>query len=150
VGEWMPLQEQAVHWLTAAIDRLERGVVIAIDYGAPTAEIAARPEMGWLRTFVGQERGGHPLDAPGSCDITTDVAVDQLGAVVEPTLMATQRQVLERLGINQLVEEGRQVWAEKASAPDVAALRARSRIGEAESLLQSGGLGEFLFLEWTI
>ena len=64
--------------------------------------------------------------------------------------MATQRQVLERLGINQLVEEGRQVWAEKASAPDVAALRARSRICEAESLLQSGGLGEFLFLEWTI
>ena len=150
VGEWMPLQQQAVHWLMSSIDRLERGVVIAIDYGAPTAEIAARPEMGWLRTFVGQERGGHPLDAPGSCDITTDVAVDQLGAVVEPTLMATQRQVLERLGINQLVEEGRQVWAEKASAPDVAALRARSRIGEAESLLQSGGLGEFLFLEWTI
>ena len=150
VGEWMPLQQQAVHWLMSSIDRLERGVVIAIDYGAPTAEIAARPEMGWLRTFVGQERGGHPLDAPGSCDITTYVAVDQLGVVVEPTLMATQRQVLERLGINQLVEEGRQVWAEKASAPDVAALRARSRIGEAESLLQSGGLGEFLFLEWTI
>ena len=54
VGEWMPLQQQAVHWLMSSIDRLERGVVIAIDYGAPTAEIAARPEMGWLRTFVGQ------------------------------------------------------------------------------------------------
>jgi SAM-dependent MidA family methyltransferase len=146
----MPLQEQAVHWLMSAIDRLERGVVIAIDYGASTAEIAARPEMGWLRTFVGQERGGHPLDAPGSCDITTDVAVDQLGAAVEPTVMATQRQVLERLGIDQLVEEGRKIWTENASAPDVAALRARSRIGEAESLLQSGGLGDFIVLEWTI
>lgn len=150
VGEWMPLQEDAVQWLKAAMHRLERGVVIAIDYGASTAEIAARPEMGWLRTFVGQERGGHPLDAPGSCDITTDVAVDQLGAAIEPTVMATQRQVLERLGIDQLVEEGRKIWTEKASAPDVVALRARSRIGEAESLLQSGGLGDFLFLEWTI
>jgi len=150
VGEWMPLQEQAVHWLMSAIDRLERGVVIAIDYGATTAEITARSEMGWLRTFVGQERGGHPLDAPGSCDITTDVAVDQLRAAIEPTVMATQRQVLERLGIDQLVEEGRKIWTENAAAPDVAALRARSRIGEAESLLQSGGLGDFLFLEWTI
>jgi len=149
-GEWMPLQEQAVQWLMAAIDRLDRGVVIVIDYGTTTAELAARPEMGWLRTFVGQERGGHPLDAPGGCDITTDVAVDQLGAAVEPTVMATQRQVLERLGIDQLVDEGRKIWTEKASAPDVAALRGRSRIGEAESLLESGGLGDFLFLEWTI
>lgn len=150
VGEWMPLQNNAVHWLTAAIDRLERGVVIAIDYGASTAEIAARPEMGWLRTFVGQERGGHPLDTPGSCDITSDVAIDQLGAAVAPTVVATQRQVLERLGIAQLVEEGRQIWTAKAAAPDVEALRARSRIGEAESLLQSGGLGDFIVLEWTV
>jgi SAM-dependent MidA family methyltransferase len=150
VGEWMPLQEDAVRWLMAAMDRLERGVVIAIDYGASTAEIAARPNMGWLRTFVGQERGGHPLDTPGSCDITSDVAVDQLGAAIAPTVIATQRQVLKRLGIDQLVEEGRKIWTEKASAPDVAALRARSRIGEAESLLQSGGLGDFLFLEWTV
>ena len=150
VGEWMPLQEDAVRWLMAAMDRLGRGVVIAIDYGASTAEIAARPNMGWLRTFVGQERGGHPLDTPGSCDITSDVAVDQLGAAIAPTVIATQRQVLKRLGIDQLVEEGRKIWTEKASAPDVAALRARSRIGEAESLLQSGGLGDFLFLEWTV
>jgi SAM-dependent MidA family methyltransferase len=149
-GEWMPLQEHAVQWVMVATDRLERGVVIAIDYGASNAEIAARPEMGWLRTFVGQERGGHPLDAPGSCDITTDVAVDQLATAVRPTVATTQRQFLERLGIAQLVEEGRQIWSEKATAPDVEALRARSRIGEAESLLESGGLGDFLVLEWTI
>lgn len=150
VGEWMPLQEHAVHWVMAAIDRLERGVVIAIDYGASTAEIAARPEMGWLRTFVGQERGGHPLDAPGSCDITTDVAVDQLAIAARPTVVTTQRQFLERLGIAQLVEEGRQIWTAKAAAPDVEALRARSRIGEAEALLEPTGLGAFVVLEWTV
>jgi len=150
VGEWMPLQEHAVQWVMAAIDRLERGVVIAIDYGASTAEIAARPEMGWLRTFVGQERGGHPLDVPGRCDITTDVAVDQLAISARPTVVTTQRQFLERLGIAQLVDEGRQVWTAKAAAPDVEALRARSRVGEAEALLEPAGLGGFVLLEWTV
>jgi len=150
VGEWMPLQEHAVQWVEAAIDRLERGVVIAIDYGASTAEIAARPEMGWLRTFVGQERGGHPLDAPGSCDITTDVAVDQLAIATRPTVATTQRQFLERMGIAQLVEEGRQIWTAKAVAPDVEALRGRSRVGEAEALLEPAGLGDFVVLEWTV
>jgi len=149
-GEWMPLQEHATQWLAAAIDRLDRGVVIAIDYGATTAEIAARPEMGWLRTFVGQERGGHPLDNPGTCDITTDVAVDQLATIARPSVITTQRQFLERVGIAQLVEEGRQIWTENASAPDVAALRARSRIGEAEALLESSSLGDFVVLEWTV
>ncbi len=149
-GEWMPLQEHAVQWLMAAVDRLDRGTVIAIDYGAATDEIARRPDMGWLRTFVGQERAGHPLDAPGGCDITTDVAVDQLATEVRPTVVTTQRQFLERLGIAELVDEGRQIWTEKASAPDVEALRARSRIGEAEALLESGGLGDFVVLEWTI
>ena len=149
-GEWMPLQEHATQWLMAAVDRVERGVVIAIDYGASTAELAARPEMGWLRTFVGQERSGHPLDAPGSCDITTDVAIDQLATAVRPTMVTTQRQFLERLGIAQLVEEGREIWSAKAAAPDVAALRARSRIGEAEALLEPSGLGDFIVLEWTV
>ena len=148
VGEWMPLQNNAVQWLTAAIDRLERGVVIVIDYGAPTSEIAARPDMGWLRTFVGQERGGHPLDAPASCDITTDVAIDQLAIAAQPVVVTTQREFLERMGIGELVDEGRRVWNEKSSSPDVAALRARSRIGEAEALLEEGGLGDFFLTEW--
>ncbi len=149
-GEWMPLQEHAVQWLMEAVDRVERGVVIVIDYGATTPEIAARPEMGWLRTFVGQERGGHPLDAPGASDITTDVAIDQLATACEPSKTTTQREFLQRLGIADLVDEGRRRWTEKASAPDVEALRARSRVGEAEALLESGGLGDFVVLEWTV
>lgn len=149
-GEWMPLQERAVQWLSDAIGRLERGVVIVIDYGASTAEIAARPEMGWLRTFAAQERGGHPLDDPGTRDITADVAFDQLATAMPPTVSTTQRSFLRRLGIDQLVDEGRRIWSEKASAPDVEALRARSRIGEAESLLEDGGLGDFVVAEWSL
>lgn len=149
-GEWMPLQEQAVQWLMAAIDRLDRGVVIVIDYGGRTAEIVARPEMGWLRTFAGQERGGHPLDAPSAWDITTDIAIDQLVTVDQPTSITSQREFLTALGIEELVEEGRALWKERAASPDLSALRARSRIGEAEALLDSGGLGAFLVAEWTV
>jgi len=149
-GEWMPLQTQATHWLAGALERVDRGVVIVIDYGATTADIAARPDMGWLRTFAAQERGGHPLDAPGSCDITTDVASDQLATVRKPSVTTTQRHFLERLGIYELVEEGRSIWAATKWAPDVASLRARSRIGEAEALLEQGGLGDFIVLEWTV
>jgi SAM-dependent MidA family methyltransferase len=149
-GEWMPLQERAMEWLTDAVDRIERGIVIVIDYGASTAELAARPQMGWLRTFVGQERSGHPLDAPGSRDITTDVAFDQLATVLPPTLVTTQGEFLQQLGIEQLVEEGRRIWMENASAPDVAALRARSRIREAESLLDPSGLGAFSVNQWEL
>ncbi len=75
---------------------LERGRLLVVDYGAPTAELAARPEMGWLRTFRGHERGGHPLDDPGSQDITTDVAVDQLQLDHPATRVRTQAELAAR------------------------------------------------------
>jgi hypothetical protein len=34
--------------------------------------------------------------------------------------------------------------------PDVAAVRMRSRVGEAEALLDSAGLGAFAVLEWEV
>lgn len=149
-GRWLPLQVQAGEWLSSSIARLDRGLVVVIDFGAPTAEIASRPDMGWLRTFAGQRRGGHPLDSPGRLDITADVAIDQLATVAQPTSVTTQRRYLGDLGIAGLVDEGRRVWHERAAAPDVDALRARSRIGEADALLETGGLGDFLVLEWTV
>jgi hypothetical protein len=42
-----------------------------------------------------------------------------------------------------LVEEGKRVWAEQASAPTLAAIKMRSRITEAEALLDETGLGNF-------
>lgn len=145
-GEWSPLQRRARAWVRETIDRIERGSVIVIDYGATTAELAARPAMGWLRTFADNDRGGHPLDAPGTRDITADVAIDQLMVDHAPSRVTTQREWLSDLGIDALVEEGRRIWTYRASAPDVAALRARSRIGEAEALSEAGGLGDFVVL----
>jgi hypothetical protein len=47
-----------------------------------------------------------------------------------------------------MVAEGRAVWAASAAAPDLYALRMRSRVREAESLLDESGLGAFFALEW--
>ena len=149
-GVWVPWQLPARRWLVDALARIERGRLLVVDYAAPTPELAARPEMGWLRTFRGHEHGGHPLDDPGSQDITTDVAVDQLQLDHPATRVRNQAEWLTSLGIDELVAEGRRVWDEKAHAPDVEALRARSRVREAEALTDPDGLGAFLALEWDV
>ncbi len=45
-----------------------------------------------------------------------------------------------------LVEEGRRVWRERAAVGDLEAVRARSRVGESEALLDPSGLGAFTVL----
>jgi hypothetical protein len=46
------------------------------------------------------------------------------------------------------VEEGRRHWSEHAAAPDLLAMRMRSRISEAEALTDPAGLGAFWVGEW--
>lgn len=147
-GARVPLQAAAVDWLTDALALIEAGSVLVVDYAATTAQLAARPVREWLRTYRGHERGGDPLDAPGSQDITCEVALDQLARVAEPDDTCTQAEWLRRWGIDDLVEEGRRLWAERAHAPDLAAIRARSRAVEAEALLDPSGLGAFTVAEW--
>ncbi|MEC8970363.1 MAG: hypothetical protein VX808_04375, partial [Actinomycetota bacterium] len=82
----------------------------------------------------------------GSQDVTVEVAVDQLppGAVAD-----TQAAFLRRYGIDDLVEAGRHLWEERAHVGDLEAIRARSRVAEAEALLDPTGLGDFTVLEWV-
>ena len=47
------------------------------------------------------------------------------------------------------MEEGRRVWSDRAAVADLEALRARSRISEAEALVAPDGLGAFRVLEWS-
>ncbi|NNE12042.1 MAG: hypothetical protein HKN41_07320, partial [Ilumatobacter sp.] len=98
-----------------------------------------------LRTYRQHERGDHYLAVPGSQDITAEVALDQLP---EPDAVRTQAQWLQLHGIDRLVDEGRRYWAEHAARPDVAAMRMRSRVREAEALLDPSGLGAFTVCEW--
>jgi SAM-dependent MidA family methyltransferase len=148
IDVWFPWQSAARSWLAQVHDRLRSGHIVVFDYGAPTAELAARTEMGWLRTFRDQQRGTHPLDAPGSQDITCDVAIDQVQLDHVASELTTQADFLRRHGIAELVEQGRVLWAERAHVGDLAAIRGRSAIREAEALLEPNGLGAFAVLHW--
>ena len=145
-GARAPLHERAHRWVVQARSLVRSGSVVAIDYCVPTtAELAGRPWREWLRTYRGHERGAHYLADPGRQDITTEVAVDQLPP---PDAVRSQAQWLQLHGIGDLVEAGKQYWAEHAARPDLAAMRMRSRVSEAEALLDPDGLGAFSVLEW--
>lgn len=148
-GARVPVQERSAAWLGEALGLLERGRVVVIDYAGTTASMADRPPGEWLRTYRGHDRGGDPLHAPGTQDVTVEVAVDQLAAVRPPDSDRSQADFLRAHGIDVLVEEGRQLWVERAHLGDLAAIRARSRVTEAEALTDTSGLGAFRVLEWV-
>lgn len=146
LGARAPLQDAARSWIDDVRGRLAAGTVLVIDYMTPTtAELAARPWRDWLRTYRRHERGGHYLAEPGTQDITTEVAIDQLP---EPDAIRSQAQWLQLHGIAELVEQGKQYWQEHAARPDVKAMRMRSRVSESEALLDPDGLGAFTVLEY--
>jgi SAM-dependent MidA family methyltransferase len=145
---WFPWQSDAATWVREMHAGLHAGHVLVFDYAATTVELASRPAMGWLRTFRDQQRGSHPFDAPGSQDITCDVAVDQMQRTHPAVEVDTQAAFLRRHGIDELVEQGRTLWNERAHVGDLAAIRGRSAVREAEALLDPNGLGAFTVLHW--
>lgn len=145
-GARAPLHDAARNWIVDARRRLTAGTVVAIDYAVPrTAELAGRPWREWLRTYREHARGGHYLADPGGQDITTEVCVDQLP---EPDAVRSQAQWLQLHGITELVADGKAYWTAHAAHPDLTAIRMRSRVAEAEALLDPAGLGGFTVLEW--
>ena len=146
VGARAPLVDRASADIDRARALLNTGALLCIDYGVPrTAELAMRPWRDWLRTYRSNERGDHYLREPGGQDITVDIPFDQLP---EPDSVRSQSQFLQRWGIEELVAEGVRVWTEQAARPGLEAMRMRSRVSEAEALLDPSGLGGFLVAEW--
>jgi SAM-dependent MidA family methyltransferase len=147
LGSRVPIQDDASTWVNNALSLFERGSLLLFDYCSDTtAEVAAMPWREWLRTYKEHERGGHYLLAPGSQDVTAQVVLDQL---LTGFVAMTQAQFLQQWGIEELVLEGKEYWEKLSGAPDVAAIKMRSRATEAQSLLASGGLGGFTALEWS-
>jgi len=72
----------------------------------------------------------------------------QLDQLPSPDTILTQADFLKSHGIDVLVEEGRIAWDKAASSPDVAAMTMRSRVREAEALLDATGLGAFSVAQW--
>ena len=104
-----PVQTAATDWLRQALSLVRRGRVCVIDYGADTATLAERG--GWLRTYRAHARGGDPLDAPGTQDITADVCVDQLAAVRPPTTDRSQAEFLRALMHYATLRKRANLWA---------------------------------------
>jgi SAM-dependent MidA family methyltransferase len=147
-GARVPIQNQARDWVTSARRSLLQGTVLVFDYcTACTAELVGQPWRSWLRTYRSHDRGVHYLRDPGSQDITAQVCVDQLPS---PSSFESQSDFLQRFGVNDLVEEGRRAWAAAAARPDLAALTMRSRVREAEALLEASGLGMFGTIAWRV
>ena len=141
-------QMAARDWLTGALGSLHAGRVVVLDYGGTTTELAARGS--WLRTHSGHGAGGPGrwLKDPGTCDITVDVATDQLELVRRADSNRTQAEFLRAYGIDDLVAEGKRQWQESAHVGGLSALRFRSRLSEAETLCDPSGMGAFRALEW--
>lgn len=143
VGARAPIHEQAAAWIQSTLSR-KPAVLCLFDYGAATtAELAERG--GWLRTYRQHKRGSDPLAKPGDQDITTDIGFDQLPT---PDELIQQGEFLQRWSIDRLVDEGRTHWKANAHAPDLFAMRMRSRISEAEALLDPAGLGAWWVATW--
>ncbi len=143
VGARVPWFDAAARWVD---DVLQRGAaaVLAIDYGAATtAELVERG--GWLRTYRQHQRGSDPYVAPGSVDITFDVAFDQLPH--RPFLMR-QADFLAKHGIGELVDDGRRHWSANAARPDLEAMLMRSRVAEGQALTDPSGLGSWIVAAW--
>jgi len=149
-GGRVPWQAGAVEWLRTALRLLDRGRVVVIDYARPTAVLAIAPESAWLRTYRAGGPGRAPLEDVGGQDITGDVAIDQLSALRAPDRVRDQAAWLSALGINELVAEAAARWREGAAAGSLAALAARSRVGEADALRDPTGLGAFTVAEWDV
>ena len=145
-GVTLPIHEQASQWVSDVRGRVRRGSLVAIDYGAvSTLELAQRD---WLRCYRQHQEFFDPFSVPvGACDVTVDIGFDQLDGV---SSLTTQAEWLRGLGIDELVEQGRRIWSERAHLGDLAALKARSRISEAESLTDPDGLGGFWVARWSV
>jgi SAM-dependent MidA family methyltransferase len=146
IGARLPVPTATVDWLDECARLLRRGFLVVIDYADAAASLVARPQDEWLRTYRSHQRAETPLAAPGAQDITSTVPAEHLVThaarggfrLVEHT---TQAQWLAALGVDELVDDARGLWRERAAVGDLEALAARSRVTEAAALTDPSGLG---------
>jgi len=139
-GARVPVPSGIRDWWRACDGVLRDGFVLVIDYATRAVDL---PTRRWLRTYRAQSTGTDPLDAPGEQDITADIVIEQVEIASPFPRIRVDRQAewLAALGIGDLVDEGRRMWAEGAARGDLEALAGRSRVGEAEALTDPEGLG---------
>ena len=130
-------------WVEAAVQSLERGFVLTIDYGRPAEELysAAERFRGTLTTFAAHLQTDRPLERIGQQDMSAQVDFTTLaraGAQAGLDLLGytTQATLLHNLGMACLTQRLTGGSPRKAQA---------SRVGMRE-LAKPGGLGDFKVL----
>lgn len=145
-GARLPRVDNAAAWVVAQRARHPSARLVVLDYMATAEELVTR-DGGWLRAYRDHDRIDDWLADPGLVDITVDLPLDELLAL-HPTSVRLQADFLRAHGIDQLVDQGRAAWHAGAAVGDLAALKGRSRLREAEALLDAAGFGGFHVLEW--
>ena len=148
---WVEVQIAAQVWLRSAIDRLEAGSIVLIDYGDSAEGLLPRRQDGTLRTYRSHHLGPHPLDDPGETDITADVNFSALIATAEAAgavaTLERQHDFLAELGLRDRLSQIRQAeLAAARSGDDMERLHLRTVKTEMETLLHPRGLGDFRVL----
>jgi SAM-dependent MidA family methyltransferase len=150
-GGWVEVQLAAQDWLILALDLLESGSIVLIDYGDTAENLLPRRQDGTLRTYRAHHLGPHPLDEPGKTDITADVNFSALIATAKAAGadVSLQRQddFLSEFGLRDRLSDLRKAELEAArSGDEMGRLRLRTLKTEAETLLHPRGLGDFRVL----
>ncbi len=147
-GGMVEVELAATDWVSAILDRLQRGALVVIDYGGTAEELEPRRTQGTLRTYQRHHLGPDPLLAPGATDVTVDVNFTALIAAAEAagTSVDLYRQddFLAGLGLREVVKGLRHRELELARGDDaMARLKVRSEATDAATLLHPRGLGDF-------
>jgi SAM-dependent MidA family methyltransferase len=159
LDRWWPLAETGARAETGlardaawagAVDRVRRGVAVAIDYAHTRADRAA----GAIRcgTLAAYRDGRLVRPIPdGSCDLTAHVALDACAAAAQApgrvtgTVLTSQRAALRALGLH-----GRRPPGALAGSDPAAYLVALARAGQAAELTDPAGLGGFTWLAQAV
>lgn len=149
-GDWVEVQLAARAWVSDALDRLEAGSILLIDYGDTAENLLPRRRDGTLRTYQAHHLGPHPLDQPGETDITADVNFTALMDLHPSVRLSRQDDFLTGLGLRERLSELRKGELEAArSGDEMERFRLRTLKTEAETLLHPRGLGDFRVLEFS-
>ncbi len=148
VGSLVEVQIEAGEWVAAALGLLERGALVAIDYGDTAEGLRPRRAGGTLRTYRAHHLGPDPLLEPGATDLTMDVNFTAVmaAATAAGAEVALHRQddFLNGLGLGERLSALRHRELELAGTGDVMGrLQVRSRLTDGETLVHPRGLGDF-------
>lgn len=147
-GDRFEIALEQEEWISRMAVVLERGYVLAIDYGDLEPAIWTERPAGSAVTYAHGSLGVDLLVEPGSADITAHVNFSALQRAAAETGLSvgrlpTQREWLESLGLGEVLEnlkrERRQAEAEGDHVRAMALLAECSRV---ESLRARGGLGD--------